>query len=915
MAPSTRVNAVLTVTGASRNNAQDTRTSDGLAAFAAGHLVALWNSAEQRRSGIHRTLAGHQGDVTSLKFAHQGAGNGNKSSSCFVSGDATGSARVWKEDAQGEFTTVAVLPGHSGSVSAVEVLEAPERIEADKSLLVLTGGSDSLVQVWKVSSRGEAELIQKLDLKGKIPLEMALCYLPSSSSLVLAVGATETRIQLFTSPSFGKPSFRKSLSLEGHSDWVRCLSFITPLPTTSSPSSPSTSSSPTAPSAYDVAPGEVLLASGSQDNYIRLWRFSRLPTSSTSAAPAAASAETDKATGLDALDELDKTLAEAEAGEEELRVKAHDFTVVCAQDGEAGGETFSCASEAVLLGHDAWVTGLNWAPLPSTSSAASSRSLPPLQLLSTSADRSLILWTPLPSDTPLSAGAPSTSYTKTSPHASAFVWTSIRRFGEFSSPTNLGFFGALWGKDGRSVMASGWGGSWHVWALPTLQPGQARDDEGEEEWLPQVSTTGHLGAVRQVQWEPEGEYLLSCAADMSTRLWAPWRRREEEGGEEVETWHELARPQIHGHPLSSLSFTARNNRLQFVSGADEKVVRVFDAPGVFLESLKKIARVDAAEENGKERPMAANIPPLGLSNRAVANPEDAANIAPASSDPFDAVQAVNYDVANHPPLEEQLLGSTLWPETEKLYGPPFELVAIASAQSSPLIATACKATLPEHAVVRLFNTDTWRTIGDVLAGHALTVTRLAFSPGAEGGETQDRWLLSVGRDRTWRVFERDEGKGLGFYRPLCDSKAHSRIIWDACWAEDGSFFATASRDKTVKLWLPTPSAPAGESISFTCAATLKFAEAATSVAATVMSTTEGSKHVLAVGLENGEIRVFTSAKAEGGWEEKVVLESTTAHVLTVSTLAFCPKKDLKSGSARLASGSEDRSVRVYDLEL
>ncbi|GAA6000085.1 hypothetical protein JCM10207_006046 [Rhodosporidiobolus poonsookiae] len=879
---------VFAAAGASRTSAQDARSSDGLVAYAAGQVVALFQSADQHHRGIQQTLPGHQGDVSALKFARDGSGSANKHNNVFVSGDSKGVACVWRET-EGKWSTLAVLSGHTGSVASVAALELPEESGAAGKLLVFTGGSDSVIQVWEVSLDGAAELKQKIDLKGKIPLEIALSYLPSSSSLVLAVGATEARIQLYSSPSASNPSFRKSLSLEGHTDWIRCLSFITPVPA-SDPSASTSSSS------YDVAPGEVLLASGSQDNYIRLWRFSTVP-SSDNAAPSAPSASAP--TGLDALDELDKTLAEAEAAaggtteDGELRVKAHDFTV-------EGAGTFSCSSEAVLLGHDAWVTGLNWAPLPSSSSSSPSSSTsspPPLRLLSTSADRSLILWTPLPAGAPLASSSALSAYTQSSPHSS-FVWTSTRRFGEFTSQTNLGFFGALWGKEGRSVLASGWGGSWHVW----------RDvaGDGEGEWEPQGAPTGHLGAVRQVEWEPEGEYLLSCAADMSTRLWAPWRRTGEDG-KEVETWHELGRPQIHGYTLSSVAFTTPNGRLQFVSGADEKIVRVFDAPKVFLSTLRTLNGVDAGSE--AERPMAANVPPLGLSNRAIATAADAENLPPASNDPFEAVTAVDFRVAPHPPLEEQLLGSTLWPETEKLYGHAFELVSVASAHSTPLIASACKSTVAEHAVIRLHDARTWRPVGDVLQGHALTVTKLAFSPGLEEA-TRDRWLLSVGRDRTWRLHERDEAKGAGFYRPLADAKPHARIIWDACWAADASFFATASRDKTVKIWSLAPS-PA-DSSSWTCAATLKFPEAATSVAATVWN----ERHVLAVGLENGEVRMYTAAQGGlGTWEERVVLDSTIAHVLTVSSLAFCPKKDLPAGIVRLASGSEDRSVRVFDLSL
>lgn len=269
--------------------------------------------------------------------------------------------------------------------------------------------------------------------------------------------------------------FTRSLSLDGHSDWVRCLALTCPVPIHHSTPAGSRSS-------YDIAPGELLLASGSQDNYIRLWRFSRVSTS----APDATAAEA----GLSALDELERQLsaplAEDDAASGELRVKAHDFIV-------KGDGTFSCASEAVLLGHDAWLTALHWNSAPSSSDPSA---LPPLQLLSASADRSLILWAP--EQTTAIAGGESTT--------AGSVWTSRQRFGEFSSQTNLGFFGALWGFRGRTVMASGWGGSWHVWRQAS-QDGTQLD--GIDIWESQVATSGHMGQVRWLVWEPQGEYLLS----------------------------------------------------------------------------------------------------------------------------------------------------------------------------------------------------------------------------------------------------------------------------------------------------------------------------------------------------------------------------------------------------------------------
>lgn len=48
------------------------------------------------------------------------------------------------------------------------------------------------------------------------------------------------------------------------------------------------------------------------------------------------------------------------------------------------------------------------------------------------------------------------------------------------------------------------------------------------------------------------------------------------------TWHEIARPQIHGYDLKCLAMISR---FQFVSGADEKVLRVFSAPRNFVENF------------------------------------------------------------------------------------------------------------------------------------------------------------------------------------------------------------------------------------------------------------------------------------------------------------------------------------------
>ncbi len=50
-------------------------------------------------------------------------------------------------------------------------------------------------------------------------------------------------------------------------------------------------------------------------------------------------------------------------------------------------------------------------------------------------------------------------------------------------------------------------------------------------------------------------------------------------------WHEIARPQVHGYDLLRVAFLSP---LRFVSIADEKVARVFEAPREFIETSKNI---------------------------------------------------------------------------------------------------------------------------------------------------------------------------------------------------------------------------------------------------------------------------------------------------------------------------------------
>ena len=91
--------------------------------------------------------------------------------------------------------------------------------------------------------------------------------------------------------------------------------------------------------------------------------------------------------------------------------------------------------------------------------------------------------------------------------------------------------------------------------------------------------------------------------------------------------------------------------------------------------------------------------------------------------------------------------------------------------------------------------QTWRLAGKIHC-HTLTVTQMEFS-------YDNKYLLSVSRDRTWALHKKDTEKP-DFYTTCAKSdknNGHTRIIWTCAWAPDDRYFATGSRDKTVRHFL------------------------------------------------------------------------------------------------------------------
>lgn len=74
---------------------------------------------------------------------------------------------------------------------------------------------------------------------------------------------------------------------------------------------------------------------------------------------------------------------------------------------------------------------------------------------------------------------------------------------------------------------------------------------------------------------------------------------------------------------------------------------------------------------------------------------------------------------------------------------------MAGSHDGQYLASACRATNAFHAAVHLRTTNNMKRIGEPLADHTLSIHRIAFSP-------DDRYILTVGRDRSWHVYRKAE---------------------------------------------------------------------------------------------------------------------------------------------------------------
>ncbi|CAK7268999.1 Elongator subunit elp2 [Sporothrix epigloea] len=852
--------------GANRQTAASDWATDGTLCYGAGRNLAVWRPAEEM--GLRQLLRGHHDEIKAVKYLKW---DDSTKSSLFVSGGDDKCLMLWAISADGkeDHKTLQIVTGaHSAPINCIAAAQVTPDITR---LLFATSAADYTIKIWAlVQTDGPSTIVLLQTIRTSprfFPLCLALVSLPSTAegqplSWLLAAAGTNNRIQIFTGtevatevePTTGKGvAFELQATLKGHEDWIRSLDF-------------GWEGVPLAPSV------DLLLASASQDKYVRLWRIHRGQSAPAPTASAAAAAAVVGATEVD-IDLENSAATDTKAPSN----KAHRL--------QAGHDVYFVTFEALLLGHEDWIYSARWTSA-SGNRGADENDTPTLRLLTASADNSLGVW---------------------EADAASGIWVTTARLGELSKEKGAttatgsvgGFWAGLWSPDGREIVTLCRTGSWRQWTTAAAEEGSR--------WVQALGVTGHVAPVTGVSWSRDGSYLLSTSADQTTRLHAEWKTRTVRAV--TPSWHELARPQIHGYDLNCIDSLGDS---YFVSGADEKLMRVFHEPKSVARLLQTLTGKHVRLTEESSLPDAANMPVLGLSNKSVDTEFDAVHDG-SSNTPTNAAPAGDSAL---PPPEDILARNTLWPETEKLYGHGYEISCLAVSHDGAFVASACRASSLNHAVVRLFTTAPhWTEVRPPLPLHTLTVTRLRFSE-------DDHFLLSVGRDRQWAVFARRENETT-YTLAQHNAKAHTRMVLDCAWApftNGRRVFATAGRDKTVKLWLS--SVEEGAPPSFDVAAIVNQDEPVTAIDFLWRTTSSTAPNipqlVLAVGTESGRLAVFKLDAATLAISDRQEFGLGDALLSgPVRQLAWRPKTDEQDDGAHadLAVAGEDGTLRVYRYEI
>ena len=163
--------------------------------------------------------------------------------------------------------------------------------------------------------------------------------------------------------------------------------------------------------------------------------------------------------------------------------------------------------ESILVGHTDHVSSITWGLADVKGDKFDESNL---CLLSTSFDFSCYIWANDKKDD---------------------LWVNRVRLGQLGGNKNT-FFGATYNSDYTQILAYTFNGAFYLWDIKV------------DQYNPRPVVGGHFGNVTDVDWSSEGDYIVTCSSDQTTRVFCEWTK--------TGTWHEVSRAQIHGYDMNTL---------------------------------------------------------------------------------------------------------------------------------------------------------------------------------------------------------------------------------------------------------------------------------------------------------------------------------------------------------------------------
>lgn len=709
---------------------------------------------------------------------------------------------------------------------------------------LLIGDSDGVFRIFENGQ--DWPLIKEFKVSERLHPLCSKMINVAKGKYIIFIGGTSVDLFVYAFELENK-ELHLQAQLKGHEDWIKCMDFT------------------------KLSNQKWLLATGSQDRYIRVWNL-----------------EFKNADSLENDNKKDK-----------LVLLNNKKFAIHFQDGK---DQMAINFDSLIMGHDDWIQCIKFHPNSNN-----------LQLLSATANTELMIW-------------------EIDPNSD--IWICNNRLGEISgkgSTTATGSSGGFWscfwiikenfqnGFNKEYIYTCGKTGSWRCWSrivgqavgkanTPVLQESEINEETKKLElifendyyvknWEQELCILGPTRECNGLSWDASnGDYLLSTSLDQTTRLYAIDLTCEDK------KWREFARPQIHGYDLTNIESISAS---EFISSGEEKIIRIFKEPKNVANILKKFSNIQFENEDVSQ---IASMPTLGLSNKAGEVGSSAEEGINADTD-NDMINNI-LDNLSKPPLEDHLQRFTLYPEIEKLYGHGFEISCFAYNKALNILASANKSNSKRNSEIKIFSLEDFTLIPSIkMEFHNLTITSLKFSPCGQ-------YLLSCSRDRTWCVWKKtvgDDGK-LNFGIFKFNMKPHSKIIWDCEWIPrefDNNGFITVARDKTVKYWSFNEKIQDYELVS-----SLRFKEPVTAISVYNNMINQSRDILLSVGLNDGDIRLLTLKKDDRTFIEFKDLSFELGKPCDrINKLRFNQLKKSDEGEIYFASSSKDTSLRIYKISL